>query len=214
MSNDLILGWALGLVGSLITGVALFWLEGIRDERRERLRQRQEDIRTALNWKSGSNISLRGFNLSGANLSGKNLSGADLESANLEGAILWATNFKGANLRAASFRKTKMKSPNFQEAILQMADFTEASIDEANFERAYFRKTKFEKAKLINCLWRDAIIDNKTLLPENIIAQIQENRSSNSMIKSEEKTKEPPGKELELLSALLENGSETVKGQK
>ena len=82
MSIDLILGWFLGLVSSIISGVVLFWLQARRDRQNEALRQRREDIRTARNWaKDGKKISLRGFDLVGANLSGKDFSGADCNCA-------------------------------------------------------------------------------------------------------------------------------------
>jgi len=44
MSIDLIIGWVLGLLGSLITGIVMYWLEGRREERRERFKQQGEQI--------------------------------------------------------------------------------------------------------------------------------------------------------------------------
>lgn len=99
MSSDLLIGWALGIASSLITGLFMYWLEGKRELRISERAQRREDIRTARNWAAdGKQTSLRGFDLRGANLSGKDLSGADLEEANLEGAQMWATNLAEANL--------------------------------------------------------------------------------------------------------------------
>ena len=95
----LVLGWLLGLVSSITAGLVMFWLEGKREIRTEKLKQRREDTRLARNWaKAGKKESLQGFDLAGANLSGKDLSGADLEDTDFEGARMWAANLSGADL--------------------------------------------------------------------------------------------------------------------
>lgn len=175
MSNDLLIGWLLGLVSSLLSGVVLFWLQGRRDQRNETLRQRREDTRTTRNWASdGKKVSLRDFDLRGANLSGKDLSGADLERANMESAGLWATNLAGANLRAANFRKARIKGADFQKAMLLLADFTDATIVDTDFSEAILRRAKLNRVKTIeNCLWRDVHIDDTTELSSELKREIE-----------------------------------------
>jgi len=179
MSNDLLVGWALGLVTSLLTALLLFWLEGKREVRSEQRILRRENVRTALNWKSGDPMSMRGFDLQGVNLSGHNLSGADLEGANLESAGLWGTKLGGSNLRRASFRKADIRGVNFGNAILHAADFTGAVIREANFSHASLRSAKFNQAKEITgCTWEGAKIDETTDLPPSIRELITQGASA------------------------------------
>lgn len=174
MSSDLVIGWALGLVSSLVTALLLFWLEGKRSIRNEQRVPRREDIRAAQNWKPGENaVSLRGFDLRGANLSGRNLSGANLEDANLEGVSLWGGRFIGSNLIRASFRKAQIRGTDFTGANLHLADFTGAVIREANFSQAKLRRTKLGRAKEIaDRIWEGAKIDETTDLPSSIRDQV------------------------------------------
>lgn len=190
MTNEitlLILGWLLGLVSSLVTGLIMFWLDGKRENRKIRLQQKVEDIRTASSWASeGKKVSLRGFDLSGANLSGKDLSDADLEDANLEGVRLWATNLSGANLRKVNFRQTIMKRPNFENANLRRADFTGAIVIGGDFTKAYLGETKLAKAKkLENCVWKEVTVDEGTELSPQLRQEIEKQNSSDEMILQE-----------------------------
>jgi hypothetical protein len=170
MSNDLILGWFLGVASSLLTSLVMFWLEGKREVRREALKQRQEDTRVARNWAiEGEKTSLRGFDLSGANLSGKDLSYGDLEDADLEGAKMWGTNLSGANLIRANLRKAKLVGVDFSEAKLLLADFSGAIISECNFTGAQLRRTKLKRAKAVDrCIWQSVQIDETTELSETL----------------------------------------------
>lgn len=164
MSSDLLIGWVLGIASSLITGLFLFWLEGQREARREKLKQRRDDYRTALNWNEhGRKISLRGFHLEGANLSGKDFSGADLEGAHLQGAILWKTNLEGANLRGTNFQKANVKGASFRRAMLYRADFTDAIVVRADFTEAILLRTKLRDAELFeDCIWQHVVFDRTT----------------------------------------------------
>lgn len=103
MSTDAIIGFVFGVLSSLVSGVVLFLLQSRRDIRQERLKQRREDVRIARNWRTDEKkISLRGFDLAGANLSGKQFPRADLEDASFEGARMWATDLRDTNLTNAS----------------------------------------------------------------------------------------------------------------
>lgn len=177
MTNDLMfvfIGWLLGLISSLVTGLMLFWLEGLREDRRLRFQQKLGDIRTASSWASnGKKGSLRGFDLSGANLSGKDLAGADLEDANLTGAILWGTDFSGANLRKADLRGAHMKRVNFENAQLRYADLTDARVRGSDFRRAYLRQARLLRLKeWENCNWQGAIIDDSTEMDDQVRREI------------------------------------------
>jgi uncharacterized protein YjbI with pentapeptide repeats len=174
MNSDLILGWFLGLAGSLISGVALSWLQGRRDIKNEVLRQRREDTRTARNWANdGRKASLRGFDLRGENLSGKDLAGADLESANLEGASLWATNLSGANLRKTNLRNTKLKGAELKGAMLLLADFTGASIIDTDFTGAILKRANLQVKTAENCVWKDVQIDDGTEMSPELMQEIE-----------------------------------------
>ena len=182
MTNEIVfilLGWLLGLVSSLVTGFIMFWLEGKRENRKLRLQQKIEDIRTASSWAiEGKKASLRGFDLSGANLSGKDLSGADLEDANLEDARLWATNLSVANLKKVNFRQAIMKRPNFENANLRRVDFTGAIVIRGNFTGAYLGETKLTKAKrLEDCVWKSVEIDDGTEITPELRQEIRKQNS-------------------------------------
>lgn len=171
----LVLGWLLGLVSSITAGLVMFWLEGKREIRTERLKQRREDTRRARNWaKAGKKESLRGFDLAGANLSGKDLSGADLEDTDFEGARMWATNLSGANLIGASFRRAVMKGVLFNKANLHSADFTGAVVIESDFTGANLRRTRFRLVKrLERCIWRSARVDETTEMNMELRLEIE-----------------------------------------
>ena len=181
MNNDLILGWLLGLLGSLVSGIVLFWLQDRRDVKNEALRQRREDTRTARNWASdGKKASLRDFDLQGANLSDKDLSGSDLERSNLERAGLWATNLSGANLRNTNFREANFKGADLHEAKLIGADFTGATIVETDFSGAVLRRTKLSRVKVIeNCVWKSVKIDETTELGPELKHEIERQAAAN-----------------------------------
>lgn len=170
MSPDLFIGWLLGLLGSLLTGVIMYWLEGRREERRERLKQHGEQVRTALSWASdGKRTSLRGFYLKGANLSGKDLSEADLESANLDEIIGWALDLRRANLRAASFRKAKIKHADFRGAVFHRADFAGAILVDVDFTGADVRDTDLTTAHTLEaCVWDGLRRNERTRLPQHV----------------------------------------------
>lgn len=180
MSNDAIIGFVFGLLSSLVSGVVLFWLQGRRDIKNEILRQRREDIRVARNWEQEEKkVSLRGFDLTGANLSGKNLSGADLEDANLEGALMWATNLSGANLIGARFCKAKLVGVKLNGAELLASDFTGAQLRETDFSNATLRRAKLSKLReLTNCNWKDVKFDETTELSVEVMKEIQKQVSS------------------------------------
>ena len=177
MSNDvsmLLLGWGLGTIGSLLTGIVLVILEGIRDSRIEANRQRREDARVARNWAAEGKPSLRGFDLSRANLSGKDLSVADLEDADFEGAKMWGTNLSEANLIRANFRRAKLVGVDFEGADLRLADFTGAVMSEVNFTEARLRRTKLRKArKIVDCVWKGIEADETTEMSAELREEIK-----------------------------------------
>lgn len=182
MSNEvflLVLGWVLGLVSSLLTGLMMFWLEGKRAVREESARQRHEDIRTARNWAHDEKkSSMRGFDLVGANLSGKKLIGADLEDTDFREAKMWETDLKGANLIKANFQGATLNRVNFEKANLHSADFTDATLIACDFNQAKLRKTKFLRARKIErCVWLSAAIDDTTELNEALRQEIQTQNS-------------------------------------
>lgn len=185
MSNDLILGWVLGLLSSLLTSLVMFWIEGKRDKRKEIQRRRIEDARVANNYGvDGKKPSLRAFDLSGAKLSGKDFSKADLEDSNLEGARLWGTNLTGANLRQVNFRKARLKGVEFINAILKSANFTGAELIEVDFTNADLRKAKLRQAKsIVDCNWSGAIIDESTDINENLLQEIRQKSAEESVKK-------------------------------
>jgi len=162
----LLLGWILGLVSSLSTGLFMFWLDGKRQLRREKAQQRQSDIRNARNWASeGKKHILKGYDLSGANLSGIDLSGADLEDANLSNAQMWATNLSNAKLIRANFENAVLDTVNLQGANLHSAIFDKATIRRSDFSKAFLRRTKLGTATLVEgCIWKDIKIDETTEL--------------------------------------------------
>ena len=175
MSSDLLVGWTLGLISSLLSGLFLFWIQSRRDIQKERLKQIQEDTRLARNWlENGRKESLRGFDLVGANLSGIDLSNADLEDVNFENARLWATNLRGANLRGANFRNTEINGIALSDSNLFAADFSGARIQNTEFIRVDLRKANFAKVKKIeNCVWNEVIIDDTTKLSDKLREEIQ-----------------------------------------
>ncbi len=162
--SDLVLGWLLGLASSLVTSLLLYWLEGKREIRAEAQKQRREDVRTARNWaQDGRKISLRGFDLTGANLSGKDLAEADLEDASFNGARMWATNLRNANLIGASFQKAKLVGAIFTGADLYAADFTGAVIKKCDFSEANLKGVNMQNAKEIRgCKCDLAEVDENT----------------------------------------------------
>ena len=166
MSNDAIVGFIFGVLSSLVSGIVLFWLQGKRDIQNETLRQRCDDIRIARNWADdGKKVSLRGFDLAGANLSGKDLSGADLEDANLESAKMWATNLSGANLIRVRFHNAKLVGVKLDNTRLTWADFTGAYLQDTDFTNAKMRRATIKKLKkLENCIWNSVAIDETTKL--------------------------------------------------
>jgi uncharacterized protein YjbI with pentapeptide repeats len=176
----LIVGWLLGIISSLLSSLVMFWLEGKRQTRAEKSKQRQDDIRTARNWASdGKKISMRGFDLQGANLSGKDLSGADLEDANLSEAIMWETNLSGANLRTANLRKIKAVSVKFINAKLLYADFTGATISDGDFTNTILHRTKLHQMKKAKgCIWKGVEIDETTEVSPEIRYEINQQNNS------------------------------------
>jgi len=182
MANDLsllIIGWALGLLSSLATSILLYWLEGKREIRNEIARQRHEDIRLARNWSaSGKSLSLKGFDLSGANLSSIDLSGADLEDANLSYTQLWNTNLTDAKLIRANFRGATIQGAKFIRANMHSALFTDARIKKSDFSEALLRRTNFSKVRILeDCNWANTKIDETTLLTHQQREAIQSSLS-------------------------------------
>jgi uncharacterized protein YjbI with pentapeptide repeats len=179
MSSDLILGWALGLASSLLTGLFMFWLEGRREIRQEIRERRVQDIRTARNWKNSEEApSLRGFDLRGANLSGEDFSGADLEDANLEGARIWQANFSSANLNNASFRQATLVGVIFRQANLHSTNFDKAVIGDSDFTEAMLRRTKLDNTKRVeNCIWQSVRVDETTRLSTQLRQEIESQQS-------------------------------------
>ena len=178
MSGDIwliILGWGLGVIGSLGAGLFLFWLEGRRALRLISMEQRREDINVARNWTiNGKKESLRGFDLSGANLSGKDLSNADLEDAIFEGARMWETNLKGANLIRAKFHGAMIIGASLNQSNLHLAEFDNAIVRDVDFSQSKLRRTKLASCKeLSNCTWTSAQIDETTELPPELLEQIR-----------------------------------------
>jgi len=175
MSNDAIIGFIMGVLSSLISGIVLSWLQNKRDIQKQILRQRHEDIRIARNWADdGKKISLRGFDLAGANLSGKDLSGADLMDANLEGAKLWATNLSGANLSSVRFCNAILIDVKLNDASLVVADFTGAHLQDTDFSNAYLLGAVFKKLKRMdNCVWQNVKADQIAVLSPDILKEIQ-----------------------------------------
>ena len=169
----LIIGWLLGLIGSLVTGVLLVALEGIQDGRLDARRQQREDIRVARNWVAHGKPSLRGFCLAGANLSGKHLCEADLEDASLKGAQMWGTDLRGANLIRASFRRARLKGVDFRGANMTLADFTGAEIRESDFSGASLKSARLAKARrIVGCTWAGVEVDEKTELGAELREEI------------------------------------------
>ena len=198
MNNDILLltvGWVLGLVSSLLTSFFLFWLEGKRELRNTSREQRKEDIRIARNWASdGKKVSLRGFDLQGANLSGKDLSGADLEDANFAGAQMWETDLSRANLIRANFHKTKIVKVSFRNAKLYLTDFSQANIREADFSEARLKQTKLRQVeKIQGCIWKSVEIDDLTELSLQIQREIEQQVLQDDSVDEKPHTKLPNG---------------------
>jgi uncharacterized protein YjbI with pentapeptide repeats len=85
------------------------------------------------------------------------LHGAQLVGANLTGAKLQGVNFDGADLRLAILSRTNLVGANFSGADLRGADLSNA------FLAAYF-----QGGGRIDVIFRGAIIDATTVLPEGI----------------------------------------------
>ncbi|MDY7007590.1 MAG: pentapeptide repeat-containing protein [Cyanobacteriota bacterium] len=171
-----------------------------RTERQEivdRLRQESTDnfleriIENGLNPKTDlAELSLSGFNLSGANLQGadltklrlsqENLSNANLEGANLQDAYMTNTDLSCANLQRANLTKailflSNLSNANLEEANLQGADLNRANLkkvkgDRANFQAAYssYEGGNFSNASLKNANFAGAVLDRANFSDANL----------------------------------------------
>lgn len=129
--RDLILlavGGLISLVASLVTGVALYILEGLRERSREHETERHKDYRAGLRYaKSGRSESLTSSNLRGANWSFVDLSGCDLRDANLRDAHLYKSNLSSARL--STVIKDHDGLYGYSEANVKGADLSETIVE-------------------------------------------------------------------------------------
>jgi uncharacterized protein YjbI with pentapeptide repeats len=175
MNTDVILGWILGFVSSVASGIVVFILQSRRDSQLERMSQKREDIRTVTNWaKTGRIVSLRGFDLEGANLSGVDLASADLEDTNFTKTRLYGTDLHGSKLILSEFRKAKLVGVNLRGANLTAADFNGAILRGVDFTGANLLKARFRNIKIeAPCIWASVKIDDSAEMDHNIRNLIQ-----------------------------------------
>ena len=103
--------------------------------------------------KNGTDIVLRGADLSGLDLRGldlrdADLRGADLQEADLRGADLRRTDLRWANLQCADLRGADLRGANLQCADLRGADLRGADLQEADLRRADLRGANLRGANL------------------------------------------------------------------
>lgn len=176
--NDItlvILGWLLGLISSLLTGLVLFWLEGVRIKRNNLIQERANNVRSAINWSlSDKKVSFRGMDFMGKNLSGVDLSEADFTDANFSHAVLSGTIFKGAKLHRTNLFMANLNEADFRFANLEEASFSKAKIYNANFDCAVLKKTSFYKVKDVdkNYSFLLSKFDETTKLPPKMLKEL------------------------------------------
>jgi uncharacterized protein YjbI with pentapeptide repeats len=171
----LIIGWLLGLISSLLTGLVLFWLEGVRIKRNKLIQERTDNVRSAINWSlSDKKVSFRGMDFVGQNLSGVDLSEADFTDANFSRALLSGTIFKGAKLNRTNFHMANLNEADFRFANLEEARFSKAQIYNVNFDCAVLKKTSFHKVKDVdkNYSFLLSKFDETTKLPPKMLKEL------------------------------------------
>jgi len=155
-------------VQAIISGVFVGFTVYLLDERRVKRERRLSDFRIASNWdKTKPRISLRNYDLTGANLSGHKFQKANLEDAILRNTHLWATDFSGANLRRADFSRAKLAGTKYNKAIAYIANFSKALISRRiNPDREYI--PDFSDALLIRAIFRGAKIEGAIFRNTNL----------------------------------------------
>ena len=139
------------------------------------------------------NANLNSANLENTKLMLANLNGANMRAANLVKARLWSAtgidaelnnsdltnadlryvNLERANLGNAKLNCTKLVSANLEGASLEGADLSGANLRDTNFGGADLTGVKgLESARHL----KDACFDNDTVLPANLINQVNVNQ--------------------------------------
>lgn len=103
-----------------------------------------------------SSAMLRGAYLGYSDLRGADFSRADLREAHFREARLDNARFDGADLRGA----------NFARALLAGSSFVNADLTKVNFWRADLRGANLNEALMSHCGVADALIDERTTLPQ------------------------------------------------
>jgi uncharacterized protein YjbI with pentapeptide repeats len=119
----------------------------------------------------GSNLSaskLLFANLRRANLRGADLRKADLWEADLRGADLREADLRGANLRGADLRAADLRGANLREANLEGVNLEGVNLEGVNLRRAHLMGANLRYCKITKRQLKEALVDEKTILPRNI----------------------------------------------
>ncbi|MFA4904300.1 MAG: pentapeptide repeat-containing protein [Desulfobaccales bacterium] len=150
--------------------------------RKYRYRQKEEKGRLDLR-----NTDLRGADLTVAHLEGANLVKAHLEDADLQEAHLEGADLTVAHLEGANLWKTHLEGANLWFAHLEGADLWEAHLEGADLKVGFLEgtdllETHLEGADLRGAMGltpeqlAQAIIDEKTILPDYLQEETQEGK--------------------------------------
>ena len=90
---------------------------------------------------------------------------SDMSAADFSLADLRETHFREARLNHARFDGADLRDANFARADLAGSSFAKADLTNVNFWRADLRGANFTDALTSNCNVLDAIIDDRTILP-------------------------------------------------
>lgn len=131
------------LIGGAIIALAIFLIQIVVDERRQRDEAKQ-NLRLTL----GLAESLSGIDLSGASLERMYLAGKDLSGAQLVGADLSKAYLTGATLRGADLSEATLRCANLNLADAQNATFLESRLANATLIGVRGRNAKFFGADL------------------------------------------------------------------
>lgn len=143
---------------------------------------RYADLRTAnLQWANLGGVKLHGADLRGAKLQRADLNWAHLEGANmtyarLQGSYLWWAHLENAQLESAKLQRAQLNGSRLQGANLvnadllgtelERADLSGAQLEGADLRKADLRGANLLGADLKDAKLEDAILDERTKLPD------------------------------------------------
>jgi hypothetical protein len=146
-------GLGSALIGGAVIALAIFLVQIVIDERRQR-ESEQTNLRLTLGLTQDlGGIDLRGEDLDRVYLAGKSLvgallEGASLSGANLSGARLRDAHLSGANLRCGNLNLARIPEARFNETDLTGASLQGVSGEDAQFFGADLRSADLSRAAL------------------------------------------------------------------